>query len=73
MTFILTVGVLGILATFLALRVIFAKDEEVRKPGCANVALFMAGQGACPVCGVGNADQCAVPVAEEKAAAGRRA
>ena len=63
MTFILTVGVLGILAAFLSLRVIFAKDEEVRKPGCANARLFMDDQAACPVCGVTSAEQCAVPVA----------
>lgn len=62
-TFLLSVGVLGVMAVFLGLRVIFAKDAEVRKPGCANAGAFMEDHEACPVCGVTAAEDCAQPAA----------
>ena len=67
-TFLLSAGVLAIMAVFLGLRVIFAKDTEVRKPGCANARLFMDEQEACPVCGVTAAEDCAQPAATPAAA-----
>ena len=60
-TFLLSVGVLAVMALFLGLRVLLAKDTEVRKPGCANARLFMEEHEACPVCGVTAADQCEQP------------
>lgn len=46
-------------AAFLGLRVLFGKDEEVRKPGCSNANAFMDDQQACPICGVSAGDACA--------------
>ena len=46
-------------AAFLGLRVLFGKDEEVRKPGCSNANAFMDNQEACPICGVAAGDACA--------------
>lgn len=60
-TFLLSVGVIAMMAVFLGLRVILAKDTEVRKPGCANARLFMKEQEACPVCGVTSAEECSQP------------
>ena len=52
MTVVLAVGIMVLLAVFLGLRVLFGKDEEVRKPGCSNANAFMDQQEACPVCGI---------------------
>ena len=59
MTVILAVGVMVLLAVFLGLRVLLGKDDEVRKPGCANANAFMDEQQACPVCGVAPGQTCA--------------
>ena len=59
MTVILAVGVMVLLAVFLGLRVLLGKDDEVRKPGCANANAFMDEQQACPVCGVEPGQTCA--------------
>lgn len=59
MTVILAVGVMVLLAAFLGLRVLLGKDDEVRKPGCANANAFMDEQQACPVCGVAPGQTCA--------------
>ena len=58
MTVILAVGVMVLAAAFLGLRVLFGKDEEVRKPGCSNANAFMDQQEACPVCGVAPGQSC---------------
>jgi hypothetical protein len=52
MTVLLAVGVMVLSAAFLGLRVLFGKDEEVRRPGCSNANAFMDDQEACPICGV---------------------
>ena len=52
MTVLLAVGVMVLCAAFLGLRVLFGKDEEVRRPGCSNANAFMDDQEACPICGV---------------------
>ena len=54
----LAISVLGLMAFFLGLRVIFGKDEEVRKPGCANANAFMNSHERCPVCGVQTSKDC---------------
>ena len=59
MTVVLAVGIMVLLAVFLGLRVLFGKDEEVRKPGCANANAFMDQQEACPVCGIAPGQNCA--------------
>ena len=48
MTVLLAVGVMVLSAAFLGLRVLFGKDEEVRRPGCSNANAFMDDQEACP-------------------------
>ena len=69
MTVVLAVGIMVLLAVFLGLRVLFGKDEEVRKPGCSNANAFMDQQEACPVCGVASGQSCANDAARETAAA----
>ena len=59
MTVLLAVGLMVLCAAFLGLRVLFGKDEEVRKPGCSNANAFMDDQEACPICGVSAGDACA--------------
>ena len=59
MTVVLAVGIMMLLAVFLGLRVLFGKDEEVRKPGCSNANAFMDQQEACPVCGITPGQNCA--------------
>ena len=58
MTVLLAVGLMVLCAAFLGLRVLFGKDEEVRKPGCSNANAFMDDQEACPICGVAAGDSC---------------
>jgi hypothetical protein len=58
MTVLLAVGLMVVCAAFLGLRVLFGKDEEVRKPGCSNANAFMDDQEACPICGVGAGEAC---------------
>ena len=69
MTVVLAVGIMVLLAVFLGLRVLFGKDEEVRKPGCANANAFMDQQAACPVCGVTPGQSCADEATQAPAAA----
>ena len=57
MTVLLAVGVMVLSAAFLGLRVLFGKDEEVRRPGCSNANAFMDDQDACP-CGVAAGASC---------------
>ena len=58
MTVLLAIGVMVLCAAFLGLRVLFGKDEEVRKPGCSNANAFMDDQEACPICGVAAGVSC---------------
>ena len=58
MTVLLAVGVMVLSAAFLGLRVLFGKDEEVRRPGCSNANAFMDDQEACPICGVAAGVSC---------------
>ena len=58
MTVLLAVGLMVLCAALLGLRVLFGKDEEVRKPGCSNANAFMDDQEACPICGVAAGDAC---------------
>lgn len=58
MTVILSVVIMVMAAFFLALRLIFSKDDEVRKPGCANASSFMDEQSVCPICGVNSGQEC---------------
>ena len=69
MTVVLAVGIMVLLAVFLGLRVLFGKDEEVRKPGCSNANAFMDQQEACPVCGVVPGQSCADDATPAPAAA----
>jgi len=69
MTVVLAVGIMVLLAVFLGLRVLFGKDEEVRKPGCSNANAFMDEQEACPICGVEPGQNCANEADRETAAA----
>ena len=69
MTVVLAVGIMMLLAVFLGLRVLFGKDEEVRKPGCSNANAFMDQQEACPVCGITPGQNCANEPAEATATA----
>ena len=72
MTVVLAVGIMVLLAVFLGLRVLFGKDEEVRKPGCSNANAFMDQQEACPVCGIApgqTGQSCANEATPETAAA----
>ena len=59
MTVLLAVGLMVLCAAFLGLRVLFGKDEEVRKPGCSNANALMDDQEACPICGVAADTACA--------------
>ena len=69
MTVLLAVGVMVLSAAFLGLRVLFGKDEEVRKPGCSNANAFMDDQEACPICGVAAGVSCEnEPAASERPA-----
>ena len=65
MTVVLAVGIMVLLAVFLGLRVLFGKDEEVRKPGCSNANAFMDQQEGCPVCGITPGQNCANEPAQE--------
>lgn len=58
MTVLLAVGLMVLCAAFLGLRVLFGKDEEVRKPGCSNANAFMDDQEACPICGTTAGGSC---------------
>ena len=58
MSILLSIIVLSFMALFLGLRVIFGKDKEVRKPGCANANAFMDSHEKCPVCGVQSNKNC---------------
>ena len=69
MTVVLAVGIMVLLAVFLGLRVLFGKDDEVRKPGCANANAFMDQQEACPVCGIAPGQGCADEATQAPAAA----
>ena len=69
MTVVLAVGIMVLLAVFLGLRVLFGKDEEVRKPGCSNANAFMDQQAACPVCGVAPGQSCVDEAAQAPDAA----
>ena len=69
MTVVLAVGIMVLLAVFLGLRVLFGKDEEVRKPGCSNANAFMDQQEACPVCGIAPGQSCADEVTQAPATA----
>ena len=69
MTVVLAIGIMVLLAVFLGLRVLFGKDEEVRKPGCSNANAFMEQQEACPVCGVTPGQSCANEATPAAAAA----
>ena len=68
MTVVLAVGIMVLLAVFLGLRVLFGKDEEVRKPGCSNANAFMDQQEACPICGVAPGQNCSSEPAQASAA-----
>ena len=65
MTVLLAVGLMVLCAAFLGLRVLFGKDEEVRKPGCSNANAFMDDQEACPICGVAAGAACESGAAAE--------
>lgn len=69
MTVVLAVGIMVLLAVFLGLRVLFGKDEEVRKPGCSNANAFMDEQEACPVCGIAPGQSCGDEASQATAAA----
>ena len=71
MTVVLAVGIMVLLAVFLGLRVLFGKDEEVRRPGCSNANAFMDRQEACPVCGVAPGHDCATEPTQATAATER--
>ena len=58
MTVLLAVGLMVLCAAFLGLRVLFGKDEEVRRPGCSNANAFMDDQEGCPICGVASGASC---------------
>ncbi len=58
MTLLLAIVLMVLCAAFLGLRVLFGKDEEVRKPGCSNANAFMNQQEACPICGVAAGEAC---------------
>ena len=71
MTVLLAVGLMVLCAAFLGLRVLFGKDEEVRKPGCSNANAFMDDQEACPICGVASGEACENDSAAAPPGAGR--
>ena len=71
MTVLLAVGLMVLCAAFLGLRVLFGKDEEVRKPGCSNANAFMDDQEACPICGVTAGEACENEPAAAPRSAGR--
>ena len=72
MTVVLAVGIMMLLAVFLGLRVLFGKDEEVRKPGCSNANAFMDQQEGCPVCGITPGQNCANETPAPSAGAGAK-
>ena len=65
MTVMLSVVIMMVAALFLSLRLIFGKDDEVRKPGCANANAFMDQQTVCPICGVNSSKECKNPSSYE--------
>ena len=70
MTVLLAVALMALCAAFLGLRVLFGKDEEVRRPGCSNANAFMDQQDACPICGVSPDQACENETAPSSRSAG---